>query len=82
MWDGNFSKWKEKYNCNRLQKDLSGRITNMKIQYKKQKIQIISLYAPDRPHLREFFFQNLKNYIFSDIPIIMGGGLQHGGMLE
>ena len=42
-------------------KDLSGRIINIKIRYKKQKIQIISLYAPDRPHLREHFFQNLKN---------------------
>ena len=54
-------------------KDRSGRIINIKIEYKKQRIQILSLYAPDRPHLRENFFQNLKNYIFNDTPIIMGG---------
>ena len=62
-------------------KDLSGRILNIKIQYKRQKIQIISLYAPATPYLRENFYKNLKNYIFEDTPIIMGGGgLQHGGM--
>ena len=54
-------------------KDLSGRIINIKIQYKDQKTQIISVYAPARPHLRENFYQNLENYIFADTQIIMGG---------
>ena len=56
-----------------FKKDLSGRILNIKIQYKSQKIQIISLYAPATPYLRENFYKNLKNYIFEDTPIIMGG---------
>ena len=55
-------------------RDLSGRIINIKIKYKKQKLQIISLYVPDRPHLRENVFQNLKNDIYHDTPIIMGVG--------
>ena len=54
-------------------KDDSGRILTIKVQYKKQKLQVITVYAPNAPHLRESFFQNLKNYIFPDIPIIMGG---------
>ena len=54
-------------------KDLSGRILNIKIQYKNQKIQVIAVYAPATPYLRENFYQNLKNYIFDDTPTIMGG---------
>ena len=54
-------------------KDNQGRIITIKIEYQKQKLQIASLYAPDRPHLRETFFQSLRDYLFEDCPLIMGG---------
>ena len=54
-------------------KDLNGRIINIKVQYNKQNIQIVSIYVPDRPFLRENFFLNLRNYLFEDLPIVMGG---------
>ena len=54
-------------------KDLSGRIINIKIQFKDQKIQIISIYAPAQPSLRETFFQNVRHAIFEDTRIVIGG---------
>ena len=54
-------------------KDMNGRVINIKLQYKSQNIQIVSVYAPDKPYLRETFFKNLKTYLFDDTPIVIGG---------
>ena len=54
-------------------KDDQGRIISIKAEFQQQRFQILNLYAPVRPHLREAFFQLLSSYIFEDCPLIMGG---------
>ena len=54
-------------------KDEQGRVITIKAEYQKQRFQVSNLYAPDRPHLRETFFQLLISYLFDDCPLIMGG---------
>ena len=53
--------------------DQTGRILNLKLKYKHQVFQVCTVYAPDKPTLREHFFTTLANYLIPNIPLILNG---------
>ena len=53
--------------------DTGGRILTVTIEYESTKFHFISIYAPDRPAQRPFFFQQLPQYLSSSVINIMGG---------
>ena len=53
--------------------DDKGRIINVKLKIHGVNVQITSVYAPNRPHLREYFFHKLRRQLSPAYLNIMGG---------
>ena len=53
--------------------DTQGRALTIHISYESHTLQISNIYAPDRPHLRDAFFQTLPSYFFPDCPLVLAG---------
>ena len=53
--------------------DTQGRILSANIEYNNQKMQIINIYAPNKPNKKPTFFENVNQYIQPNLPLILGG---------
>ena len=50
-----------------------GRTLTLKLKYNHQTFQECTIYAPDKPNLREHFFSELPKYLLPNIPLILNG---------
>ena len=51
--------------------DQVGRTLILKLKYNIQTFQVCTIYAPDKPNLREHFFSELAKYLLPNIPLNM-----------
>ena len=60
-----------------ISKDHDGKVLILTFLFEKQIFQIVNIYAPTNPSLRNQFFKNLQNQIKNKQPY-PNRGLQHG----
>ena len=53
--------------------DQAGRILTLKLKYKHQTFQVCTIYAPDKPTIREHFFTDIANYLIPQVPLLLTG---------
>ena len=61
------------YNLIDTCKDDKGRLIVLTLTIDEVAIQLASVYAPDRPYLRSFFFDKLRNKLCPQYLTVMGG---------